>query len=146
MSLETKKTCKKCLVSKDIDQFHHHRRYQDGHATTCKECSNLKSKEWRQNNRERRKEISKRYIYKNREEHRKKLSEYKKNNKEKVNAGTRLRRAINNGIIERPDTCFWCGAKESIEAHHPDYNDPLGVIFLCRPCHKAEHARLKEAI
>lgn len=27
--------------------------------------------------------------------------------------------------------------------HHPDYSKPLEVVWMCRPCHLAEHKRLE---
>jgi hypothetical protein len=35
--------------------------------------------------------------------------------------------------------CEKCGAEE-VERHHDDYDDPLNVRFMCRPCHLAFHA------
>ena len=33
-----------------------------------------------------------------------------------------------------------CGAVKS-QAHHPNYEKPLDVKWLCAPCHRAEHAK-----
>lgn len=41
-------------------------------------------------------------------------------------------------LIEEP--CVECGGSENIEAHHEDYDRPLDVVWLCRPCHVAHHA------
>jgi hypothetical protein len=38
--------------------------------------------------------------------------------------------------------CEDCGDPDT-EAHHPDYDRPMVVRWLCRKCHKAEHRRLK---
>jgi hypothetical protein len=38
--------------------------------------------------------------------------------------------------------CQVCGSNES-EAHHPDYEYPLAVIWLCRQHHAQEHAHLE---
>jgi hypothetical protein len=39
--------------------------------------------------------------------------------------------------------CKICGNSDSVK-HHPDYNKPLKVIYLCQKHHKAEHRRLKK--
>ncbi|MCV2871590.1 hypothetical protein OEZ71_04705 [Defluviimonas sp. WL0050] len=48
------------------------------------------------------------------------------------------RSAINRGLIERKP-CEVCGDPET-DAHHPDYDRPLTVRFLCRKHHKQEHS------
>ena len=42
---------------------------------------------------------------------------------------------IQRGIIKRALECETCGAKQKIEAHHPDYSKPLSVRWLCGSCH-----------
>lgn len=49
-------------------------------------------------------------------------------------AGVYLRR----GYITR-EPCKDCGA-EKAEMHHPDYDRPAEVEWMCRPCHMALHA------
>ncbi|OWK20737.1 hypothetical protein AJ88_26180 [Mesorhizobium amorphae CCBAU 01583] len=52
-----------------------------------------------------------------------------------------LRSALKRGlIIQMP--CKECGALDA-EAHHPDYDRPLDVDWLCRLHHRREHLRLK---
>ena len=36
-----------------------------------------------------------------------------------------------------PEACA-CGS-EIVEMHHPDYSNPLAVIWMCRPCHLEHH-------
>jgi hypothetical protein len=48
--------------------------------------------------------------------------------------------AQRRGIIV-PQPCQHCGAAKA-EVHHPDYSKPLEVVWLCKPCHGREHARL----
>lgn len=58
------------------------------------------------------------------------------------------RRAISRGVLTRPDSCEECrheptplrnGKTVGVHAHHPDYNQPLRVIWLCRACHRDWH-------
>lgn len=56
-------------------------------------------------------------------------------------------KAIQRGILVRPETCEACGGdgrayrdgRSPIQAHHPDYNQPLEVMWLCQPCHHDWH-------
>ena len=62
-----------------------------------------------------------------------------RNNREKTRAKTIAQR---HGFEKKP--CERCGSEYKVEKHHPEYSKPLLVIFLCRPCHKAEHTRLRK--
>ena len=50
--------------------------------------------------------------------------------------------ALRSGLIEKAP-CQKCGDPES-EAHHVDYCKPLHIRWLCRRCHKAEHAAMRK--
>jgi len=61
-----------------------------------------------------------------------------------------LEDAIEKGIIKRQDTCEICGksyrfsnGRTAIQAHHPDYNRPLDVMWLCQKCHHEWHKNNK---
>lgn len=43
-----------------------------------------------------------------------------------------------------PGTCEECGTKFSIEAHHPDYEEGLNIIWLCTVCHRELHKKERE--
>lgn len=43
------------------------------------------------------------------------------------------------GKITRPASCEWCGGDRPLERHHPDYNDPRRVDFICKQCHSTHH-------
>lgn len=67
-----------------------------------------------------------------------------KENKDKRNAQNSLSRAVLRGKVKRLYKCEKCEESENIQGHHPDYNKPLEVIWLCPKCHGAEHKRLNE--
>ena len=54
-------------------------------------------------------------------------------------ARTSFHEAIKEGKIVRSDECSSCGKKCKPDGHHDDYNKPLEVIWVCKPCHAAKH-------
>lgn len=50
--------------------------------------------------------------------------------------------AIRDGKLFR-QPCWVCGNKA--QAHHPDYDRPLDVIWLCPPHHKQAHALVRQS-
>lgn len=44
---------------------------------------------------------------------------------------------IRRGELQR-EPCRDCGDEKS-EVHHPDYDDPRNVVWLCRTCHLSLH-------
>lgn len=49
--------------------------------------------------------------------------------------------AIRDGRLEK-QPCFVCG--QCAEAHHPDYDRPLDVVWLCDKHHKETHKMARE--
>jgi hypothetical protein len=60
-------------------------------------------------------------------------------NPQSVWAHMALRSGLRRGLVQ-PQPCAHCGAPKT-EAHHEDYDRPLDVLWLCRPCHKQHHAQ-----
>lgn len=62
-------------------------------------------------------------------------------------ARQRFHYAVRSGKMKRPDTCERCGFMSSnprdIHGHHHDYDKPLDVEWLCRPCHQKHHRTLR---
>jgi hypothetical protein len=48
--------------------------------------------------------------------------------------------ALKQGRIRRPTRCEECGEKGYVEGHHPDYQRPLYVEWLCSTCHHEIHS------
>lgn len=57
--------------------------------------------------------------------------------RKKRNARKRIWMRIRRGVMKR-FPCAVCG-KEPAESHHPDYDKPLEVVFLCRDHHQVAH-------
>lgn len=52
-----------------------------------------------------------------------------------------VRNALIRGLLVRADRCAACGEVAFTEAHHPDYNQPLDVVWLCVHDHRVRHNR-----
>lgn len=97
-------------------------------------------RKWRAANRERvaehdrkwRKENPEKYVRMKRETRRR----WRKANPEKGAAHNKVYRAVKSGRLVRPDACERCGKAGKVEASHDDYDRPLDVEWLCRPCHR----------
>ncbi len=64
---------------------------------------------------------------------------YRRDYPEKVEAGRILNDAVHSGKIKRSVFCEGCGLPKKVQGYHEDYDKPLGVEWLCKLCHKAEH-------
>jgi hypothetical protein len=62
----------------------------------------------------------------------------------KKNATTALNKALLAGKVEK-HACFICGDSKT-EGHHPDYDAPLDVIWLCDLHHKQAHVLARSVI
>jgi len=95
-------------------------------------------RKWREKNREKLKKYQREYYKRHHPECLAYLERYRKiKNKEKRVQKT-FNYHFNKGEIEKIELCQICG-KEGTEPHHPDYNKPLEVVWLCRSCHKYLH-------
>lgn len=78
------KTCSKCLIKKTVDNFYVEKKNLDGLMGSCKECFNLKQKEWRKENHGKVKERSRKYKENNKEKEKERCSKYRLENKDKL--------------------------------------------------------------
>lgn len=65
--------------------------------------------------------------------------------KKKEAARQSVRYHLKCGHIQKAEFCeiSWCEAEtENLEAHHPDYDKPLDVIWCCRNCHWDLHREI----
>ena len=150
------KVCKKCGKELPIDEFYTHKQMGDGYLNFCKECVKARVSKHREtniekireydrnrpNNKERRKR-EREAIYadeKRLAKYKEQKQEWAKKNKNKRNAQNKLKRAIQNGSVIKPNKCEICGKINcDIEGHHYDYSKPLDVIWLCTECHGKVH-------
>lgn len=138
--METK-ICTKCKEEKSLSDFYKCKESEvkSGYRSRCKKC-----------NREDVIEYDKKTGYHNRYQkdwaktHRQELNEYRKRPEVRIRsfANDYISNRIKKGIIIR-QPCALCSTPQG-EAHHPDYAQPLLIIWLCGDCHRKVHARLRE--
>lgn len=145
------KTCFRCLQTKSLDAFYKHAQMRDGRLNKCIECTKAdviqnrlsKLEYYRQYDRNRASNpnrISARKAYSQTPEG--KMAHARANEKWVVTHAIRRKashivgNAIRDGELKR-QPCFICG--NEAQAHHPDYERPLDVTWLCRKHHKAAH-------
>ncbi len=131
--METK-ICKTCKQVKSLLEFYSRTsNLQDGLFSSCKECVKAQCR--------------KRYATKlYRQQHRLYAREYRKTHKPPPES-SRLNKAPTHKIRARqigtklphPNQCEVCDKQGKTVAHHPDYNDPSLVVFVCNICHGEIH-------
>lgn len=66
---------------------------------------------------------------------------------QKVVASRKLRRAVLDGKIIKPEHCSKCLTvlpKMKIQGHHDDYSKPYDVVWVCQSCHKEIHIKIND--
>lgn len=135
------KVCRKCGKELPLDEFYTHSRMADGHLNICKECVRARVSDHREKNLERIREYDRqRASLPHRKAQRRKIVDKRRKEDEAFNtAHTTLHNFIRDGKVIKGLLCQLCGSSEGIEGHHFDYSDPLGVIWLCKVCHRQYH-------
>ena len=137
------KICGRCKELKSIVEFSKNTR--DGFRSQCKECDREYKKEYysRPSAIKHVKEYySRPYVIKHIREYGKEYRrEYRKRPGNPVRDMARqyLNRAVRSGVITR-EPCIACGEPQS-QGHHPNYDKPLMVVWLCLKCHSQLHLK-----
>jgi hypothetical protein len=150
------KNCSKCGLLKPLFDFYAHPKAADGRMNRCKECSKQDARANRAANIERVKEydrnranlphrVNARLAYQRTEafaeSHRRSLARYDERFPHRRKAQIAAGNAIRDGrLIRQP--CLICG--DRAEAHHPNYDAPLDVVWLCTFHHKQAHALVRD--
>ena len=142
MRVVSSKTCTKCGEEKPLDGFYRDRSKTDGRECWCKDCKRAHERS------PQRKEQRARYdrTAKGRKAKRESAARMRQKYPEKHSAREAVRYAVKVGRLERPEHCSECGTFTFVEAHHHNgyLNDVLDVEWLCKECHQAADAALKE--
>jgi hypothetical protein len=142
-----KKACNKCKEEKGIEEFQY-RKDRGTYHHICKKCRNLQSSQW--------KKINRKYCYEEKRKYRKsevgKAATRARKKRKKLNPIVRKKyrvqdkawKSIKNGTLKRMP-CEKCGNLK-VHAHHPNYNEPLNVMWLCVFHHREWHKHNKAII
>lgn len=163
------KTCKVCGRVKPITEFYKHASTADRLFADCKECWREKSKQYRLDNIEQRRKFDRKResIPHRKQAHReyaktpagkaiqakaifkyaqtpagkavrkKYIDKWRKKYPHRIAAESLLSTAIAAGRVTKYP-CWICG-KTNVHGHHPDYDQPLNVVWLCPLHHKQLH-------
>jgi hypothetical protein len=130
------KRCHICKTIKDKHFFYKDRSRKDGLDNKCKVCTASYKRKRRLSNLSYYRSRDKKYNYLNKEKRNIYNRAWKAKNKHKINAHYLVRMAVREGLLIKM-VCKKC-SNPNTEAHHPDYNKPLQVIWLCRFHHRLE--------
>lgn len=81
------------------------------------------------------------YMVHQRAEGKNKPKELNEEAKRKLRARDKTNTAIRHGLLEKKTVCERCPSTKNIEKHHPDYDKPLEIVWLCSICHGLEHTK-----
>jgi hypothetical protein len=145
--------CKECGIVKDEKSFTIACRRKDKvyFCSRCKDCDNKRRQRDYEKNRTREKICRKNYYILHREKwernaQNQRTPEYKarkveRQRERRAEAYKIVRKAIGLGAIVRKESCEICNKETKTVAHHPDYDKPLFVLFVCEVCHRALHSQ-----
>lgn len=153
--MASEKTCFKCKTIKPMSEFYRHSKMADGYLNKCKTCAKQDANTHRALNidyvlaydRARgnlphrvaaRKEYS--LTEAGKSSHAKATKKWKKLHPDRRKASVAVNNALRDKRLKKLP-CLICGKKA--QAHHPDYDSPLDVVWLCSPHHKQAHALAK---
>jgi hypothetical protein len=146
------KRCFKCLCEKPFEAFYKHSRMGDGRLNKCIECTKRDVTNYRNENIEKvrahdklrasmphrvsaRREYSKTEAYAT--SHKKATRKWVAMHPNQRAANIAVNNALKRGDITK-QPCFVCGDSR-VEGHHPDYDKPLDVVWLCHAHHEEVH-------
>ena len=159
------KQCFKCLRHLPLDDFYRHAQMADGHLNKCKECTKADVNKNRAENLEYYQEFDRKrfqhdlerrffqldqmrkWAKNNPEKMAEFKSQWKDRNPEKYRCHNVLNAAIRDGKLIKSTSCHTCGTSGvRIHGHHPDYSNPLEVMWLCASCHFRQHRLEREEL
>jgi hypothetical protein len=135
------KKCFKCNETKPLSEFYKHKQMGDGHLNKCKVCARADTNKQRN---EVKPEYYRAYDRARATSEKRRAWRLKRQRADRAadplanTARRKVAYAVRAGKLTK-QPC-WC-SELKVEAHHPDYNEPLNVIWLCNKHHKHIHGR-----
>jgi len=136
--------CRTCGQVKPPEDFYRDRRVASGYQASCKACQKQRAAAWQRANPERHRAHVSSWKAAHPDEVRHYDSQTRSRRDQEgrefarliVRVASTTRRAIQAGLLSRPDGCSSCHRDEvALDAVHEDYDRPLAVVWLCRRCH-----------
>ena len=141
MEIPLTKTCRVCHKTKGLDCFYPHPTSRDGLLGKCAACATAYSKQRYMKDLEASRERSRQQYLKRKAARAAYYLATKELNAKKAAARLEVTKALYRGdLIRQP--CEVCGNPKT-DAHHPNYDEPLRVDWLCRLHHAARHVAAK---
>lgn len=136
------KRCFRCLCVLPLDAFYAHPKMSDGHLNKCKRCTKSDAAAHRAANLE---QVRKYDRARSSMPHRVALrsqvtAAWRRQHPLRRAAQVALGNAVRDGLVKRWPVCAIPTCDLAPEAHHPDYSQPLDVVWLCRAHHMQAHA------
>lgn len=140
------KNCFKCEKLLPLLGFYKHSGMADGHLNKCKTCSKKDNFEYRYG--KGREKVLTYDLERSKNPQRKAsakkiISEWRKKYPDRKKAQYAVNNAIRDGRLTKWPICALPECNKPPEAHHPDYSQPLSVVWLCSAHHKQAHALAK---
>jgi hypothetical protein len=131
------KTCFRCLADKPLTEFYGHPAMGDGRLGKCKTCTKVDVRRNRLKNVERVRAYDRQRAKsaKTRERIARIAARWAELNPARRKAVNTANNAVRDGRLDRETACEGCGREVRLTKHHHDYDRPLLVMWLCRPCH-----------
>lgn len=136
--------CSKCKMWLPNTEYYTDKRTGNGLKGQCRKCHTKGNIETRNPDNARR--LNREYMARARKENPGKFHQRENNRPpaptEKVLTRSILNVSVKSGKLEKPEKCPKCGSEGRIEGHHPDYEKPLEVGWVCPLCHAEIHRDL----
>lgn len=138
--MEKFKICTKCKCKKiaNLTNFKPGKKTKDKLSSWCRKCKQELDREYSRKYRKDNPEWKKMDNKKNLPLQRKLVREYQRKFPKRVIANRKANAMKKSGKIKQ-ENCIVCGSEKSV-MHHPNYDKPCEIIWLCQLHHKQLHA------